>query len=293
MGTPGRSDGRTPTARSDKRRSQSRLTPEDAKDARGRTIKPRPIEKIAKAAEDAADRFCLEVELELAKGNSTSAMTGKGERFRDVAELMQTANAHTWKPKTCRDTKAGFEHHIYPTFGNRRISQIKTMDVEAWLADQRAATSPKTKRPYSQSSIGSRYVVLASVFKYAVQLRLIGVDPCIPVRIPKVQHHELIFLAPEQVNAVVVALDAEEPDGLVQFAAYTGLRAGELMGLRIRDVNLFARQPYVHVQRQAQYGPKVGWQYITPKSVKSIRKVPLPPGSGAPPPRARRQSSTP
>ncbi|KAB1864502.1 tyrosine-type recombinase/integrase [Microbacterium algeriense] len=130
---------------------------------------------------------------------------------------------------------------------------------KAWLAEQRAAVSPKTKRPHSQSSIRTRYVAVAAVFKYAVQLRLINVDPCIPVRIPKVEHHELTFLSPEQVNAVVERLDAEPPDGLVvQFAAYTGLRAGELQGMRIRDVNLFARQPYVHVQRQAQYEPKRG-----------------------------------
>ncbi|WP_336629634.1 MULTISPECIES: site-specific integrase [unclassified Microbacterium] len=96
------------------------------------------------------------------------------------------------------------------------------------------------------------------------------------MRIPKVQHDELTLLTPGQVNAVVEYMDVEEPDELVvQFAAYTGLRAGELMGMRIRDVNLFARQPYVHVQRQAQYEPKLGWQYITPKSKNSIRKVPL------------------
>jgi len=225
-----------------------------------------------------AERFALKVENEIADGNSTDALVKNAKTFREVAELMQIANAHTWKPKTSRDTKSAFEQHIYPTFGDRRINAVTTMDVEAWLAEQRAAISPKTKRPYSQSSIRTRYVAVAAVFKYATQLRLINVDPCIPVRIPKVEHHELTFLSPEQVNAVVERLDAEPPDGLVvQFAAYTGLRAGELQGLRIRDVNLFARQPHVHVQRQAQYEPKRGWQYLTPKSAKSIRKVPLHP----------------
>ncbi|MFD5225274.1 hypothetical protein ACFWHT_06580 [Microbacterium sp. NPDC058342] len=48
------------------------------------------------------------------------------------------------------------------------------MDVEAWLAQQRAAVKPKPKgKPdapdvhYSQSSIRTRYVLVASVFKYA------------------------------------------------------------------------------------------------------------------------------
>ncbi|MCM3656336.1 site-specific integrase [Agromyces mediolanus] len=73
-------------------------------------------------------------------------------------------------------------------------------------------------------------------------------------------------------------LDVTPPDGLiVQFAAYTGLRTGELEGLRIGDVNLFARQPYVRVQRQAQFTAGVGWEYIAPKPNKSIQNVPLHP----------------
>lgn len=232
-----------------------------------------------------AERFAFKVENELEDGQSTAALVKNAKTFREVAELMQAAHAHTLKPKTRRDTASAFTIHIYPTFGARRINTITTMDIEAWLADQRAALKPKPKdKPnapdehYSQSSIRTRYVNLAAVFKYATQLRLIAADPCAPVRIPKVQHDELTFLTAAQVNAVVEHMDAEEPDGLVvQFAAYTGLRAGELMGLRIRDVNLFARQPYVHVQRQAQYEPKQGWQYITPKTKNAVRKVPLHP----------------
>jgi len=206
------------------------------------------------------------------------------KRFHEVAELMQAAHAHTLKPKTRRDNEATYRNHIYPEFGNRRITQITTMDIEQWLADQRAAVKPKPKdnpdapdEHYSQSSIRTRYVALSSVFKYALSLRLIAADPCSPVRIPKVEHHELTFLMPEQIAAVVARLDdLSAPDGLiVQFAAYTGLRAGELEGLRIRDINLFARTPYVRVERQAQYMPRVGWEYPTPKTKNSIRKVPL------------------
>lgn len=180
--------------------------------------------------------------------------------------------------------------HVRPAqstrFGNRRISQITTMDVEAWRAEQRAAVKPKTKgKPEapdvynSQSSIRTRYALVASVFKYALSLRWIAVYPCSPGRAPKVPHHELTFRTPEQVAAGVEYLDEHSAsDGLiVPFAAYTGLRAEELEGLRIGDVNLFARRPFIRVQRQAHYAPKVGREYISPKSNKSIRNVPLNP----------------
>lgn len=223
-----------------------------------------------------AERFALKVENELADGNSTDALVKNSKTFREVADTMQAAHSHSLKPKTRRDNAATYMLHIYPAFGTRRVNSITTLDIEQWLANQRGAVSEKTGKPYSQSSIRTRYVALSSVFKYATQLRLISSDPCGPVRIPKVEHHELTFLAPEQVAAIVDRLDATQPDGLiVQFAAYTGLRAGELEGLRVSDVNLFARQPFVRVQRQAQYTPGVGWEYIAPKSANSIRNVPL------------------
>lgn len=45
--------------------------------------------------------------------------------------------------------------------------------------------------------------------------------------------------------------------------------------MRIRDINFLRR--HVDVRRQAQHTPKVGWEYIKPKSAKSVRDVPLAP----------------
>jgi integrase len=58
----------------------------------------------------------------------------------------------------------------------------------------------------------------------------------------------------------------------VRFAVYTGLRAGELAALRIRDVNFLRR--HVEVRRTVQ-GTRGGWSFGTPKSARSARDVPL------------------
>ena len=93
------------------------------------------LEKTRRAAE----RFALRIENELADGNSTAPLVKNGKTFREVAELMQSAHAHTLKPKTRRDSAAAFRLHIYPTFDDRRISTVTTMDIEQWIADRRAA----------------------------------------------------------------------------------------------------------------------------------------------------------
>jgi len=61
---------------------------------------------------------------------------------------------------------------------------------------------------------------------------------------------------------------------VVRFAAYTGLRPGELEALRIRDINFMHR--HVEVRRQVQFAPREGWSYITPKSAAGSRDAPLP-----------------
>ena len=58
----------------------------------------------------------------------------------------------------------------------------------------------------------------------------------------------------------------------MRFAAYTGLRTGELAGLQIRDVNMLRRT--VRVERQLQR-VKGGLEYIEPKTSNSHRYVPL------------------
>jgi integrase len=96
------------------------------------------------------------------------------------------------------------------------------------------------------------YGVLRSVLRVAVERHYITTNPCDAVRLPrrsaygdKSSHKEMLFLAPAE---VVSLADAIEPDYrvLVYTAAYAGLRAGELGGLRRRDVDLLHGKLSVH-----------------------------------------------
>ena len=133
--------------------------------------------------------------------------------------------------------------------------------------------SERTKKTLSPSSIRGAYISLSKVFAYATKHRLIATNPCAVVDKPRVTKVERAFLEPAQVRAVARKLDAFEPYGLiVRFAAYTGLREGELAALRIRDVNLLHRRIEV---RRTLYRVKGGWEIGTPKSARSTRDVPL------------------
>lgn len=230
-----------------------------------------------------AERFALKVENEIADGNSTDALVKNAKRFRDVARASMDA-ATRLKPKTRRGYEDAYKLHIYPTFGDRRINSITSLEVEAWLAELEVKPKRKPKDqpdapdvPLSASTRRGIVIALSKVFRYALKHRLISTNPCAVIDKPQVVREEPVFLSPGQVAAIAAILDEREPVyGLVvRFAANTGLRPGELEALRIRDVNFLRR--HVEIRRQAQYIAGEGWHYQTPKSAKSVRDVPLSP----------------
>ena len=117
------------------------------------------------------------------------------------------------------------------------------------------------------------FVALNKVFRYAQRHDLVAKNPCTGTELPRNDAQEMRCLTPAQVELLAAELDAYHPYGLlVRFAAYTGLRAGELAGLQVRDVNLLRKT--VHVERTMQRVTG-GWSVASPKLDRSTRTVPL------------------
>lgn len=220
-----------------------------------------------------AKAFRSEIDLAKSRGTSVAAFQKNAQTFREVAVSMVKAQAHRQKDKTQDSYDLAYRVHIYPTFGERRINSITSLDVEAWLGDMRTKVSERTGRPLAESSIHGCWIALGAVFKYAMKHQLISANPCRAVDKPKVTKRERRFLLPGEVRQIAALLDATPPYGLiVRFAANTGLREGELAALRIGDVSLVHKVVRV---RRTLHRVKGGWRPDTPKSARSSRDVPL------------------
>lgn len=162
------------------------------------------------------------------------------------------------KPKTRRGLEDALKLHVHPTFGDRRINGITSLDLEAWLAALEIKVSPLTKKPLSASTRRGIVIAASKVFGYALKHRLISANPCAVIDKPTARREEPVFLTPAEVGAITSHLAEREPVYalIVRFAGYTGVRPGELEALRIRDINFMHR--HVEIRRQAQYTPKVG-----------------------------------
>jgi integrase len=216
-----------------------------------------------------ADRFALKVETELAEGNTTDLLVKNGKTVRQVIEASLAASKHELKPRTYNGYVAIYDNRILPKFGARKVGTLTRSDVQAWVGELHAAK-------LSPATVHHHYVALKKALRHALDDRLISYNPCDGVRLPKAHNADgfkPVFLTAAQVENLADLLDFQRPYGLlVRFAAYTGLRAGELTGLRIRDLNLKAGHVEVRQTLQHIAGE---WVVGTPKSARSTRNVPL------------------
>jgi len=212
-----------------------------------------------------------EVEQSVADANLPDYAAGRAS-FGEWAERWYRAVAATSKPSTARGYRSILDGSVLPVFGSRRIRTITTADVQDWVTVllESGKTPPTVKHHVS---------VARRVLAEAARGRAIAYNPAVDVRLPTDRtvgraKPEPRFLDAEEVARLAAYLDERAwPYGLlVTFAAYTGLRAGELAGLNIGDVDPLHRVVHVRRTRRKIRG---GWEVHTPKSGKP-RRVPMP-----------------
>jgi len=116
--------------------------------------------------------------------------------------------------------------------------------------------------------------VLRKALKQAVTDNLIPRAPTDTVRPPKIEHREINPLDPEQTKALLEAASGDRLEALYVLAVHTGMREGELLGLKWEHVELetgVLRLRHGLVRKGGKV--KLG-DLKTPKSRKSIRLTP-------------------
>ncbi len=157
--------------------------------------------------------------------------------------------------------------HIVPTLGRVPLTQLRPTHIVAaerqWLD---AGLSPAT--------VLKHHRLIRQTLQQAMRWRVLTVNPADAVTPPRRERTEMSVLDRDQAAALLNAAQGSEFEVLILTALYTGLRVGELLGLRWKDVDLTARQ--LRVQQAAQPVKGGGVAYAQPKTHRSRRAVSLP-----------------
>ena len=138
--------------------------------------------------------------------------------------------------KRSRKTDESFiRAHLRPAFGKTLISEIGVREVARYAAD---------RRHLSDNTIAHHLTLLISMLRHAVEIEWLESVP--RIKKPRVRHvsPDFRYLRDDaEVRAFLAAARDHSPEleTLYSTAVFTGLRAGELAGLRWGDVGIKRR----------------------------------------------------
>jgi integrase len=204
------------------------------------------------------DAEAYAIELEAARHQGVLIPHSHGSvGFRQVADVWLDSIQGRRRPKTIDGYEKLLDLHVLPAFGARRIGSVTYADVDLFVRELEASG----RRP---GTVRNAFFVVKMVFNYGIRDGRIRNNPCTGVELPSPRSPEMLFLTAAEVRALAAAIDErwlantrvrKGPGGpppygvLVEFAAFTGLRAGEVAALRIGSVDL--RRGTVRVVRSA------------------------------------------
>jgi integrase len=116
-------------------------------------------------------------------------------------------------------------------------------------------------------------VVLHCVFRQAVREGILGRNPLDAVDRPRVETAEFQILNEEQVRQFMIFASESQYETLFHLALTSGMRKGELLGLKWSDVDWV--KGVLNVQRQLQNVPDQGYALVAPKSKAGYRQIKL------------------
>jgi len=167
----------------------------------------------------------------------------------------------TWMQyhQICRD-------HILPNLGEVRLRDLRPDQIQG-LYDSKIECNVST------NTVRLMHAVLHRSLGQAVRWGMIDRNPANAVIRPKPCRKEIQTLNSRQARQFLIAAHGSRYEALYYLAITTGLRAGELLGLKWDDLDWI--KGHLHVQRQVQRLPGSGLALLEPKSAAGRRVVVL------------------
>lgn len=161
---------------------------------------------------------------------------------------------------THHDAVLAYEKYIKPIFGDRRLNEIKPSQVNLW---QNSLLSDNKLSPHRIKRIRG---IFGMIFQDALQDEIIDKNPVRLVsNLPKHNRKEPSPFSFEEINKILNKASGQFRN-FYAFGFFTGMRTGELIGLKWEDIDFDKKE--IFVKRTIGRGIE-----DTPKTQSSIRQI--------------------
>jgi integrase len=197
-------------------------------------------------------------------------LVGGGAKLREAAAewleaaeagLVRNRSGDPYKPSALRGYELGLRTRVLPALGDKQLSDIRRSDLQR-LVNRLMAEG------LSASSIRNALLPVRAIYRNALALDEVAVNPTTGVQLPAVRGRRERIASPAEAAELITALPKQDR-ALWATALYAGLRSGELQALADEAVDL--DKNLIHVQWS--WDPKVG--RVAPKSRAGRRTVPV------------------
>lgn len=197
---------------------------------------------------------------------------------------------HIWitnyKPNLKITTRESYESYIAThingsELGKIPLNKLKTTDLQTYYNAKLNGTYKNQKQKLSSTTVRYIHIIIKSALKQAVNNRMINENACNAVVLPKKNKIEIVPLTKEEVIRFLNVAKKDRLYALYLLEMMTGLRRGEILGLKWTDIDFekgkinVVHNLYRINNTDENATTKYKLELLTPKTETSKRSIPI------------------
>lgn len=177
-------------------------------------------------------------------------------------------------PRTYESYEMIIRRHLIPALGNIPLQELTPAHIAMYKTAKLKEVSPSTKKPLSPRTVAYHLTVLSEALKTAKKRKLIRENPAEDVDKPKYDPVKYYVYTEEEIEALLETTRKYRPSlyPIIFLALRTGLRLGEVLALRWRNVDL--EKGVIYVQEKVERLKNQGIVFSRPKA-HSVGAIPI------------------
>ncbi|MHB9112922.1 MAG: tyrosine-type recombinase/integrase [Thermoleophilia bacterium] len=176
------------------------------------------------------------------------------------------------RPTTFESYRFLVKKYIIPALGDLRLEQLQPQHLQRLYAEKLSRGRADGQGGLSPRTVQYLHVRIKQGLKYAVKWGLVGRNVAELVDPPRQVKKEMKTLTVAEVQTFLAAMRTDRLFALWRLALGTGMRRGELLGLRWQDIDFEHKHLTVRQQLVLVNGRPL---FQEPKTKKSKRLIPL------------------